>query len=254
MRRLRPPHDGCTGQAWAVQARRRASATCRPTTVPELLVRRRSGGGCRTPTARSTSVERRRSARRRWWAWRPVARDERRAGSVQRGSSACSRAVTTRTKARRRRKCAQPCRLDVSIRRTSPVIAVTDSRRPGGRHDRVRRAAAGRRGRVGGRDRGAPPGDLPPAPASSPSCSRSAATASPAAPSSPTRARPRCCAPTPTATRPSPTARTPRRVEQLTGFYVIDTSDLDDLLEVCKVLGKGEGVIEVRECKGGTSS
>ena len=43
-------------------------------------------------------------------------------------------------------------------------------------------------------------------------------------------------------------------VEQLTGFYVIDTSDLDDLLEVCKVLGKGEGVIEVRECKGGGTS
>jgi hypothetical protein len=42
-------------------------------------------------------------------------------------------------------------------------------------------------------------------------------------------------------------------VEQLTGFYVIDTSDLDDLLEVCKILGKGEGVIEVRECKGGSS-
>jgi len=43
-------------------------------------------------------------------------------------------------------------------------------------------------------------------------------------------------------------------VEQLTGFYVVDTSDRDDLLEVCKVLGKDEGVIEVRECKGGTSS
>jgi hypothetical protein len=43
-------------------------------------------------------------------------------------------------------------------------------------------------------------------------------------------------------------------VEQLTGFYIVDTSDLDDLLEVCKVLGKGEGVIEVRECKGGTTS
>jgi hypothetical protein len=39
-------------------------------------------------------------------------------------------------------------------------------------------------------------------------------------------------------------------VEQLTGFYVIDTSDLDDLLEVCRVLGQGEGVIEVRACKG----
>ena len=43
-------------------------------------------------------------------------------------------------------------------------------------------------------------------------------------------------------------------VEQLTGFYIIDTSDLDDLLEVCKVLGEGESAIEVRECKGGTSS
>ena len=43
-------------------------------------------------------------------------------------------------------------------------------------------------------------------------------------------------------------------VEQLTGFYIVDTSDLDDLLEVCKVLGKGEGVIEVREMKGGGSS
>jgi hypothetical protein len=43
-------------------------------------------------------------------------------------------------------------------------------------------------------------------------------------------------------------------VEQLTGFYLIDSPDLDDLMEVCKVLGKGEGVIEVREMKGGTSS
>ena len=43
-------------------------------------------------------------------------------------------------------------------------------------------------------------------------------------------------------------------VEQLTGFYIVDTSDLDDLLEVCKVLGQGESAIEVRECKGGTSS
>jgi hypothetical protein len=39
-------------------------------------------------------------------------------------------------------------------------------------------------------------------------------------------------------------------VEQLTGFYVIETSDLDDLLDVCRVLGRGEGVIEVRECTG----
>ncbi len=42
-------------------------------------------------------------------------------------------------------------------------------------------------------------------------------------------------------------------VEQLTGFYVVDTDDLDDLVDVCKVLGEGEGVIEIRECKAGTS-
>lgn len=34
--------------------------------------------------------------------------------------------------------------------------------------------------------------------------------------------------------------------EQLTGFYVIDSDDLDDLVEVCKVLGRGEGAIEIR--------
>ncbi len=39
-------------------------------------------------------------------------------------------------------------------------------------------------------------------------------------------------------------------VEQLTGFYLIESDDLDDLLDVCRVLGKGEGVIEVRACKG----
>lgn len=39
--------------------------------------------------------------------------------------------------------------------------------------------------------------------------------------------------------------------EQLTGFYVVDTADLDDLIEVCQVLGRGEGVIEIRECRGG---
>jgi len=42
-------------------------------------------------------------------------------------------------------------------------------------------------------------------------------------------------------------------VEQLTGFYLVDTDDLDDLLEVCKVLGRGENVIEVRECKAGSA-
>jgi hypothetical protein len=39
--------------------------------------------------------------------------------------------------------------------------------------------------------------------------------------------------------------------EQVTGFYVIDTEDVDDLVEVCKVLGRGEGAIEIRECVGG---
>jgi hypothetical protein len=39
--------------------------------------------------------------------------------------------------------------------------------------------------------------------------------------------------------------------EQVTGFYVIDTDDLDDLVDVCKVLGRGEGAIEIRECVGG---
>ena len=35
-------------------------------------------------------------------------------------------------------------------------------------------------------------------------------------------------------------------VEQLTGFYIVESDDLDDLLEICKVLGEDEGVIEVR--------
>ena len=35
-------------------------------------------------------------------------------------------------------------------------------------------------------------------------------------------------------------------VEQLTGFYIIESDDFDDLVEVCKVLGEREGVIEVR--------
>ncbi|MGC4110598.1 MAG: YciI family protein [Nocardioides sp.] len=39
--------------------------------------------------------------------------------------------------------------------------------------------------------------------------------------------------------------------EQLTGFYVVDTTDLDDLIEVCQVLGRGETAIEIRECRGG---
>ena len=42
--------------------------------------------------------------------------------------------------------------------------------------------------------------------------------------------------------------------EQLTGFYVVETADVDDLVEVCKVLGRGEGAIEIRECRGGSAS
>ena len=37
-------------------------------------------------------------------------------------------------------------------------------------------------------------------------------------------------------------------VEQLTGFYVIESDDLDDLLKVCGVLAGGDGAIEVRAC------
>lgn len=39
--------------------------------------------------------------------------------------------------------------------------------------------------------------------------------------------------------------------EQVTGFYVVETSDLDDLIDVCTVLGRGESAIEIRECRGG---
>lgn len=35
-------------------------------------------------------------------------------------------------------------------------------------------------------------------------------------------------------------------VEQLTGFYVVETDDLDDLLEVCGILAGPEGALEVR--------
>jgi hypothetical protein len=38
--------------------------------------------------------------------------------------------------------------------------------------------------------------------------------------------------------------------EQLTGFYVIDSDNLDDLIECCKILGRGEGVIEIRPTTG----
>jgi hypothetical protein len=43
-------------------------------------------------------------------------------------------------------------------------------------------------------------------------------------------------------------------VEQLTGFYIVQSDDLDDLIEVCKILGRGEGAIEIRAAAGGSSS
>jgi hypothetical protein len=42
-------------------------------------------------------------------------------------------------------------------------------------------------------------------------------------------------------------------VEQLTGFYIVESDDLDDLIEVCKILGRGEGAIEVRAAAGGAA-
>jgi hypothetical protein len=43
-------------------------------------------------------------------------------------------------------------------------------------------------------------------------------------------------------------------VEQLTGFYVVESDDLDDLVEVCKILGRGEGAVEIRAAAGGGGS
>lgn len=40
-------------------------------------------------------------------------------------------------------------------------------------------------------------------------------------------------------------------VEQLTGFYVVESEDLDDLVDVCKILGRGEGAIEIRAAVSG---
>ena len=37
-------------------------------------------------------------------------------------------------------------------------------------------------------------------------------------------------------------------VEQLTGFYLVETDDLDDLLQVVGILAEGEGGVEVRAC------
>lgn len=35
-------------------------------------------------------------------------------------------------------------------------------------------------------------------------------------------------------------------VEQLSGYYVVDTDDLEDLLDVCGILADGDGAVEVR--------
>jgi hypothetical protein len=43
-------------------------------------------------------------------------------------------------------------------------------------------------------------------------------------------------------------------VEQLTGFYVVQSDDLDDLIEVCKILARGESAIEIRAAAGGSAS
>jgi hypothetical protein len=43
-------------------------------------------------------------------------------------------------------------------------------------------------------------------------------------------------------------------VEQLTGFYIVDSEDLDDLIDVCKLLGRGERAIEIRAAKAGPDS
>jgi hypothetical protein len=37
-------------------------------------------------------------------------------------------------------------------------------------------------------------------------------------------------------------------VEQLSGFYVVDSDDLDDLLRCVGILAEGEGALEVRAC------
>jgi len=35
-------------------------------------------------------------------------------------------------------------------------------------------------------------------------------------------------------------------VEQLSGFYTVESDDLDDLLQVCAILADGDGTVEVR--------
>jgi hypothetical protein len=40
-------------------------------------------------------------------------------------------------------------------------------------------------------------------------------------------------------------------VEQLTGFYLVESDDLDDLLEVCSMLAVAGDAVEVRACVAG---
>lgn len=37
-------------------------------------------------------------------------------------------------------------------------------------------------------------------------------------------------------------------VEQLTGFYLVRSDDLDDLADVCRILADADGAIEIRAC------
>ena len=41
-------------------------------------------------------------------------------------------------------------------------------------------------------------------------------------------------------------------VEQLTGFYIVASDDLDDLLDVVGILADGDGPVEVRACVPGS--
>ncbi len=37
-------------------------------------------------------------------------------------------------------------------------------------------------------------------------------------------------------------------VEQLTGFYLVRSDDLDDLADVCRILADEDGAVEIRAC------
>ncbi|MFL6081062.1 MAG: YciI family protein [Ornithinibacter sp.] len=42
--------------------------------------------------------------------------------------------------------------------------------------------------------------------------------------------------------------------EQLTGFYLVESDDLDDLAQVCGILAVGGGAVEIRRAKSGDSA